>query len=115
MRFLSILVISFLLSGNALSEPAHFLCKKNKKLFSDGEYPLMVDIDKKKMIRAYTEYEMKISEGYLTGIHNENQPYEIRIVLNRYNLELNVNFFNDGAWNFSNSYKTSCRKVEKKI
>ena len=70
---------------------------------------------KKKMIRAYTEYEMQISEGYLTGIHNENEPYEIRIVLNRYNLELNVNFFNNGSWDFNNSYKTTCRKTEKKI
>ena len=109
------ILLTLVLSGGALSEPAYFLCKKNKNLFSDGEYPLMIDIDKKKMIRAYTEYEMQISEGYLTGIHNENEPYEIRIVLNRYNLELNVNFFNNGRWDFNNSYKTTCRKAEKKI
>ena len=104
-----------ILIGSAYAEPVHFLCKKNKKLFSEGEYPLMVDIDKKKMIRVNTDYEMKVSEGYLTGINEVNKPYRIIIVLNRYNLELNVNFYNDNSLNLDNSYKTTCRKVVKQI
>ena len=75
----------------------------------------MVDIDKKKMIRVNTDYEMKVSEGYLTGINEVNKPYRIIIVLNRYNLELNVNFYNDNSLNLDNSYKTTCRKVVKQI
>ncbi|MDA8800727.1 hypothetical protein N9N62_00285 [Candidatus Pelagibacter bacterium] len=103
------------MSEVALSEPAYFLCKKNKNFFSDGEYPLMIDIDKKKMIRAYTEYEMQVSKGYLTGINEVNKPYRTIIVLNRYNLELHVNFYNDNSLNLDNSYKTTCRKVVKQI
>tara|TARA_A100001035_G_C27446411_1_gene348246 strand:+ start:27 stop:377 length:351 start_codon:yes stop_codon:yes gene_type:complete len=114
-KLLGIMVLGLLLSGKAFAEPVHFLCKKNKKLFSEGEYPLMVDIDKKKMIRVNTDYEMKVSEGYLTGINEVNKPYRIIIVLNRYNLELNVNFYNDNSLNLDNSYKTTCRKVVKQI
>ena len=88
---------------------------KKRKLFSEGEYPLMVDIDKKKMIRIYTDYEMKVSEGYLTGINNISKSSRIIIVLNRYNLELNINFYSNNSLNLDNSYKTTCRKVDKQI
>ena len=75
----------------------------------------MVDIDKKKMIRISTDYEMKVSEGYLTGINNISKSSRIIIVLNRYNLELNINFYSNNSLNFDNSYKTTCRKVDKQI
>ena len=114
-KLLGIVVLGLFLSGNVYAEPVHFLCKKNKKLFSDGEYPLMVDIDKKKMMRVSTDYEMQVSEGYLTGINNISKSSRIIIVLNRYNLELNINFYSNNSLNLDNSYKTTCRKVDKQI
>ena len=114
-KFLGIVVLGLFLIGNVYAQPVHFLCKKNKKLFSEGEYPLMVDIDKKKMIRISTDYEMEVSEGYLTGINNISKSSRIIIVLNRYNLELNINFYSNNSLNFDNSYKTTCRKVDKQI
>jgi len=111
-RLLFIILFIIALPSSVSAKPVHFLCKSN---IDDGEYPLMIDIDNKLMIRIGTEYKMKISEGYLTGIHNENKPFETRIVLNRYNLDLNVNFFSNGKLNLISSYKTNCRKIKKQI
>jgi hypothetical protein len=111
-RLLFIILFIIALPSSVSAKPVHFLCKSN---IDDGEYPLMIDIDNKLMIRIGTEYKMKISEGYLTGIHNENKPFETRIVLNKYNLDLNVNFFSNGKLNLISSYKTNCRKIKKQI
>lgn len=114
-KLLGIVFLGLILNGNAYAEPVHFLCEKNKKLFSEGEYPLMVDIDKKKMIRGYTDYEMKVNEGYLTGIYEVSKTNRIIISLNRYNLELDVNVYKNNSLILDHSYTTTCRKVVKQI
>ena len=75
----------------------------------------MVDIDKKKMIRGYTDYEMKVNEGYLTGIYEVSKTNRIIISLNRYNLELDVNVYKNNSLILDHSYTTTCRKVVKQI
>jgi len=116
--FLSILVICSLLGGNAYADQIGFLCKSN---IDSGKYPLVVDIDKNKMFRIGTEYEIvHINEGYITGrvILNESSGSNISIVLNRYNGELHVNFYKSKSAisrDYSNSYETKCTKAKKLI
>ena len=110
--------LGLLLSGNVYADQIGFICKSN---IDSGKYPLVIDIDKKKMFRIGTEYEIvHINEGYITGrvILNESTGRNISIVLNRYSGELHVNFYNTKSAtlkDYSNSYETKCTKAKKLI
>ena len=117
-KLLGIVVLGLLLSGNVYADQIGFLCKSN---IDSGKYPLVIDIDKKKMFRIGTEYEIvHINEGYITGrvILNESTGRNISIVLNRYSGELHVNFYKTKSAtskDYSNSYETKCTKAKKLI
>ena len=116
-KLLGIVVLG-LWFGNAHADQIGFLCKSN---IDSGKYPLVIDLDKKKMFWIGTEYDIvHINEGYITGrvILNESTVRNISIVLNRYSGELHVNFYKTKSAtsrDYSNSYETKCTKAKKII
>ena len=114
-KLLVIVVLGLLLGGNAFGEIVNLLCKKNEKKFSSGEYPLTIDYINKKIVRAHTNFVMEVNENYLSAKSEEAGSFKIYLLLNRMNLELDVTFYEGTKIDTKNSYKTSCKKVQKKI
>ena len=114
-KLLGIVVLCLLFSGSAYAEIVNLLCKKNEKKFASGEYPLTIDFINKKIIRAHTNFVMEVDENYLSAKSEEESSFKIYLLLNRMNLELDVTFYEGTKIDTKNSYKTSCKKVDKKI
>ena len=78
-------------------------------------------LEEKKMVMIGTEFKIiGVSEAYITGhgILFNSTGYNVRIILNRYNGELSVNFFETESMtskDYLHSYKTLCKKAKKLI
>ena len=107
-----VFIILLLLCSNVSAETINLLCNKNKKIFKSGSYPLTIDIENKKMIRAHTEFELKITDNYYSGF-SKNSDHKIFLELNRLNLELEVSFYKGTNFDKTNSYITKCYAVKK--
>ena len=109
-----ILIVLLLFCSNVFADTINLLCNKNKKLFNSGTYPLIIDIQNKTMTRAYTDFELQVSDNYFSGLNN-NGDLKIILTLNRLNLELEVSFYKEDNIDVENTYKTNCFLIKQKI
>ena len=58
---------------------------------------------------------MEVNENYLSDESEEAGSFKIYLLLNRMNLELDVTFYEGTKIDTKNSYKTTCKIVQKKI
>ena len=90
-----ILVLGFVYSNALFAEQTAFICKnKNGK---EREFALLVDLKKKLLVRAGTEYPIvEITDDYVIGLI-ESYGYEIYLYFNRYTGLLTSYSFLDGV------------------
>ena len=117
-KVIGIIILGLLWCNVGFSEQVGILCKSN---VHNGEDLLTIDLEEKKMVMIGTEFKIiGVSEAYITGhgILFNSTGYNVRIILNRYNGELSVNFFETESMtskDYLHSYKTLCKKAKKLI
>ena len=108
-----ILVLGFVYSNALFAEQTAFICKnKNGK---EREFALLVDLKKKLLVRAGTEYPIvEITDNYVKGLI-KSYGYELSLFFNRYTGLLTFLSIPDGVKRSSDFAEYDCMKGKKLI
>ena len=112
-KLLAIIVLGLLWSSNALANPTAFICKN--KDGKEREYTLLIDLKKKLLIRAGTEYPIvEIEDRFIKGLIKRD-GYELSLTFNRYTGLLRFINWEDGSMKPKDFAEYNCTKAKKLI